>query len=151
MFWFPNSAHAGRIRNDAQNVDVAPTILDALGLPVPDWMEGVSLLAGEPPADRPIFLSAVDSRLVDTRNWLLDESRLKPPFYGLGTLGMRVGDRSYLLDLSMGHLATEPIPGHTDPLAEDRLPTAAEARQILLDHLARHGYEIPVGLAAPEK
>ena len=151
VFWFPGGAHAGRIRNDAQNVDVAPTILDALGLPVPDWMEGVSLLAGEPPADRPIFLSAVDSRLVDTRNWLLDESRLKPPFYGLGTLGMRVGDRSYLLDLSMGHLATEPIPGHTDPLAEDRLPTAAEARQILLDHLARHGYEIPVGLAAPEK
>ena len=151
VFWFPDGAHAGRIRANVQNVDVAPTILDYLGLPVPEWMEGTSLLAGEPPADRPIFLTAVNSRLVDTRDWLLDSSRLRPPFYSLGTMGMRVGDRSYLLDLTTGHLGTEPVPGHTDPLAEDQLPTAAEARQILLDHLARHGYEIPDSLAAPEK
>ena len=64
---------------------------------------------------------------------------------------MRVGDRSYRLDLTTGHLGTEPVPGHTDPLAEDQLPTAAEARRILLDHLARHGYEISDGLATPEK
>ena len=151
VFWFPDGAHAGRIRANVQNVDVAPTILDYLGLPVPEWMEGTSLLAGEPPADRPIFLTAVNSRLVDTRDWLLDSSRLRPPFYSLGTMGMRVGDRSYLLDLTTGHLGTEPVPGHTDPLAEDQLPTAAEARRILLDHLARHGYEISDGLATPEK
>ena len=151
VFWFPDGARAGRIRANVQNVDVAPTILDYLGLPVPEWMEGTSLLAGEPPADRPIFLTAVNSRLVDTRDWLLDSSRLRPPFYSLGTMGMRVGDRSYLLDLTTGHLGTEPVPGHTDPLAEDQLPTAAEARRILLDHLARHGYEIPDGLATPEK
>lgn len=151
VFWFPDGARVGRIRANVQNVDVAPTILDYLGLPVPEWMEGTSLLAGEPPADRPIFLTAVNSRLVDTRDWLLDSSRLRPPFYSLGTMGMRVGDRSYLLDLTTGHLGTEPVPGHTDPLAEDQLPTAAEARRILLDHLARHGYEIPDGLATPEK
>ncbi|HRT06720.1 MAG TPA: sulfatase-like hydrolase/transferase, partial [Kiritimatiellia bacterium] len=35
VFWFPDGARAGRIRANVQNVDVAPTILDALGLPVP--------------------------------------------------------------------------------------------------------------------
>lgn len=150
VFWFPDDAHAGRIRANAQNVDVAPTILDYLGLPVPEWMEGTSLLAGEPPATRPIFLAAVNSELVDTRDWVLDPARLKPPFYSLGTLGMRVGHRSYLLDLTTGQLGMEPIPGHTNPLAEDRLPTAVQARQILLEHLARQGYEIPDELAVPE-
>ena len=151
VFWFPDGAPAGRIRTNVQNVDVAPTILDYLGLPVPEWMEGVSLLDGEPPATRPIFLTAVNSRLVDTRDWVLDPARLKPPFYSLGTIGMRVGDRSHLLDLTTGHLSMEPVPGHTNPLPEDAIPPASEARQILLDHLARHGYEIPDELATPEK
>ena len=151
VFWFPGGEFAGRIRANAQNVDLAPTILDYLGLPVPAWMEGVSLLDGDPPADRPIFLTAVNSRLVNPRKWLLDESRLKPPFYSLGTMGMRVGSRSYLLDLESGKLSTEPIPGHADPTEAGTELAEAEARSILLEHLARHGYELPAELAAPQK
>lgn len=146
VFWFPGGAHAGRIRTNAQNVDLAPTLLDYLGLPVPQWMEGVSLLDGDPPATRPIFLTAVDSRLVNPRKWLLDESRLKPPFFSLGSMGMRVGDRSYMLDLRTGELGMEPVPGHTHPLAEGEAPPEAEARRILLGHLEENGYEIPASL-----
>jgi arylsulfatase A-like enzyme len=52
MFLFPNSEFAGRIKNNVQNLDVAPTILGYLEIPIPAWMEGHSLLSGEPSKDR---------------------------------------------------------------------------------------------------
>ena len=56
---FPNGDYAGRIRNNVQNLDIAPTILEYLGQPVPGWMEGRSLLAGEPDTLRPIFSAGI--------------------------------------------------------------------------------------------
>ena len=59
LFHFPGGEYAGRIRNNTQNLDIAPTILDYLGLAQPAWMPGLSLLAGEPPALRPIISAGV--------------------------------------------------------------------------------------------
>jgi len=49
---YPGAARAGEVAGDlAASLDVAPTILDAAGLPVPDTMMGRSLWsASEPPA-----------------------------------------------------------------------------------------------------
>ena len=148
VFWFPPGGPAGRIRHNAQNLDVAPTLLDYLGWPVPEWMEGSSLLAGEPPAARPIFFAAVDSRLLDTDKWLLDESRRRPPFFSLGEMGMRVGAHSYGLDLTTGVLERAPVPGHVGGGTNEVTLSAAEARRVLLAHLADRGYAIPDALKA---
>lgn len=52
----PNRMKVGRIGKNVQSIDVAPTILDALGMDKPSWMTGTSLLRHEDiPADRPIF------------------------------------------------------------------------------------------------
>ncbi|HQF21744.1 MAG TPA: sulfatase-like hydrolase/transferase [Kiritimatiellia bacterium] len=151
VFWFPGGQPAGPVRNNVQNVDIAPTILDFLGQPIPPWMEGVSLLAGEPPATRPIYLTAVNSQLVDTKSWSLDHTRLHPPFYSLGVMAMRVGARHYELDVVNGSLTEEPIPGHTQPVVDDLMPTPAAARRILLDHLRAARYTVPARLLpAPE-
>lgn len=40
----PGQSHGSRISTLAEQVDVAPTILDVLGKPIPYWMEGKSLL-----------------------------------------------------------------------------------------------------------
>jgi hypothetical protein len=143
IFWFPGGAHAGRVRDNVQNLDIAPTLLDFMGIPPPEWMAGVSLLAGEPPADRPIFFTATDMSLVRRRKWKLDESRLKPPFYGLGTLGLVAGDRIFSLDLATGGISQKEVPGHTRPWAGREDLPEAEARNILLDHLAANGYAVP--------
>ncbi len=55
IFWFPNGQDAGQITSNTQNMDIAPTILDYLGEPIPQWMEGVSLLKGNPSPERPIY------------------------------------------------------------------------------------------------
>ncbi|MDR3573021.1 MAG: sulfatase-like hydrolase/transferase [Anaerolineaceae bacterium] len=41
---FPNDKHAGAITTNTQNIDIAPTLLDYLGMQIPAWMEGNSLL-----------------------------------------------------------------------------------------------------------
>ena len=55
--------NAGRYRKNVQLIDVAPTILDYLGAPLPYWMEGDSLLRyDELPEDRMIFIAGVGKR-----------------------------------------------------------------------------------------
>ena len=44
---FPHSEFAGKITSNVQNLDIAPTMLDYMGLPVPTYMDGQSLLKGE--------------------------------------------------------------------------------------------------------
>lgn len=56
---FPNMKHRGRIETDVQNIDIAPTILDAMGIEPPSWMEGISLFRlGR--TCRPVFSFAAD-------------------------------------------------------------------------------------------
>jgi hypothetical protein len=55
LFWFPNGQFSGQVTSNTQNMDIAPTILDYLGEPIPEWMEGVSLINGNPSPERPIY------------------------------------------------------------------------------------------------
>lgn len=145
-FWFPSGAFARRISANAQNLDIAPTLLDYLGLPIPAWMEGASLLREDPPARRPIFCVATDSGAVNPRKWRVYEKLTAPPFYSLGVLAVSLGDRAYSLDLKTGALTQKKRAGHTRPLADDEASPAAAARQILLKHLEDKGYAVPDAL-----
>ena len=49
---FPNDEFAGRIETNVQNLDIAPTILDYLGVNQPTWMVGKSLLGDDLPENR---------------------------------------------------------------------------------------------------
>lgn len=56
IFHFPNDEHAGVLTTNSQNMDIAPTLLDSLGIKIPAWMEGGSLL--EPIAKDRLIVSA---------------------------------------------------------------------------------------------
>jgi len=144
LFWFPKGTPARRIQSNVQALDIAPTLLEFLGIAQPEWMEGFSLLGEEPLAQRPIFIAAVNSSLVDTQKWILDESRCPPPFYSLGKLSAVIGERAFTLDLESGDLTVDAVGGHTYPLAEEEMPSLPEARGILLRQLEKSGYEVPV-------
>ena len=62
---FPKGQFAGVRRHNVQRIDVTASIIDYLGLDVPEWMEGQSFLEGEIEPDRPIYLGLSGFRKVN--------------------------------------------------------------------------------------
>jgi hypothetical protein len=141
LFRFPRGAHAGRRSANVQNLDIAPTLLDAIGVAPPPWMEGRSLLYGGPEPCRPI-LSAIHNAEVLTKqgNWWYSVPR--PPFYTLGAMALLTGDRYLSLDLARGQLATSPVQLSPLGLGGCTGPAAEEARALLVRHLGANGYDV---------
>ena len=99
LFHFPGKEHAGRIQNNVQNLDIAPTLLQYLGLNVPSWMSGVNLLQGDPPADRLIFSMGTRFFLKTEQRWELDTNRIRPPFYQFAWIAIIAGKNWVYYDL----------------------------------------------------
>ena len=61
LFRFPSRAVTGRSSINVQRTDVAPTVLDVLGIAVPPWMDGLSILdTSDVPVDRTIYVARVE-------------------------------------------------------------------------------------------
>ena len=146
VFFFPHGESAGVITANAQNLDVAPTLLDYLGLPIPTWMEGDSLFSENLTLDRDIFIPGVNfSTFTSTVNWdEIDTAKIAPPFFQFGKLRMIVCDKFYQVDLTSGDWSEGQIPTHTAPCDPATLPTMAEARQKMLEHLASQGFDVSI-------
>ncbi|UCE02197.1 MAG: sulfatase [Candidatus Latescibacterota bacterium] len=145
LFRFPHGAHAGRVRSNAQNLDVAPTILDYLGVPAPAWMSGRSLLEiAARERLRPVFSTKCKTGEIhrDPGRARVAEPAMTPPFYSIGRVTMIVCNRSYTLDVVAMQLEVEEVAGHTAPCEPAELPSAAEAQAAIRQHLADRGYDV---------
>lgn len=144
LFFFPGGRYAGRIAANAQNLDIAPTLLGYMGLDTPSWMEGLSLISGGVPADRVIFtVDRVHGEEIGGKARLqLAPGIIRPPFYSLGSVGMFHCDMFYDLRLQEKVLEVSRVPGHTAPCAEAGRLDARRAMQIILDRLAADGYDV---------
>lgn len=134
---FPGSAPAGRIAAPVQNLDLAPTLLAALGVEAPPWMEGRSLLA-PPQACRPVLsVTAAPQVRLDNNLWAAVP---RPPFYSLGKVALLAGGRQASLDLATGRLDETPA----ELAAETSCPAPGpvRARSLLVDHLRRSGFDV---------
>jgi hypothetical protein len=152
MFHFPGGKLAGTITHNTQNLDIAPTILDYLGIEPPAWMDGASLLKGEPPADRPIFSAAPNFRADSEFHRLqLDLSKVKPPFYQFGTVGMVICQNWYAVDTASLTWQEDTIQGYPTPCSLKSLPSDRQAQQIMLDQLAQNGFDVSTLKAALQK
>jgi len=68
---FPESILAGRSSLNVQLIDIAPTILDTLGMPIPDWMEGDSIRSADlVNPDRYIFITGVRYNKAAGKVWI---------------------------------------------------------------------------------
>ncbi len=72
FFWADNIVPAAHT-DATTNADIPPTILDILGLPIPDEMTGYPI--GQAPAGRPIF-SITDARLGPMQSVVMDDLKL---------------------------------------------------------------------------
>lgn len=139
----PGGTEPRRVRNNAQLVDVAPTILDHLGISQPPWMVGLSLLAAsEPDARRPIFsLEDTDTRVSSGPEMY----RLRdpgPPFYGVRSAAVVVCDRWTKVMFGTNEVSTGAIWGHTAPCRDASIEKLS--RESLEKHLQANGYPVDV-------
>ena len=128
---FPENAHAGKINNNVQIIDIPVTLLDYLGIPRPKWMTGTSLLNGEPPADREIMSTTAGSPKL-----------IAPPFYQIQSIQVIVCQKWYMLNVREDTWRTGTINGHTAKCAEDILPSEEEVHQTILEYLEKYSYDI---------
>jgi len=89
IFHFPGGEQAGKVTGNVENLDIAPTILDYLGLPQPDWMNGVSLLNGNLDSQRLIFgAGTIEYKNNEEKIFVLDPEQDLPPFYQFSYLNV---------------------------------------------------------------
>src|SRR6185503_14086461 len=92
---FPENKYAGKLNNNVQVIDIPATLLDFLDITAPKWMDGLSLLNGEPPVDREIFSTAASS-----------PPRLGPPFYQLRVVQVIACQKWFTLNVKENAFAT---------------------------------------------
>jgi Sulfatase len=141
MIRFPNARPNGRVTENVQLSDVAPTVLQYLGVERPPWMDGVSLLnASAVPPERPIFaLSAIQDRQV-VAPMLKALSSSGPPNYGAASATAIIGNKWFELSLVDGTLRSGAVSGHTRLHLPVTLDSAA--RNILMQQLESNGFTV---------
>lgn len=132
----------GRKGQTVQSIDIAPTILDVLGLRPPPWMTGQSLLRGVPPC-RAVFgtMATARQRNVQRGDFTIPE----PPFFSLGVVSLVQGRRWYFLQLDEAapRISGGVIPVLPGAVADCAPVTAEQAQRLLVNHLRAARYEVP--------
>jgi hypothetical protein len=137
---FPRGEHAGRVGEIAQNLDIAPTLLDYLGIEPPDWMHGRSLLSPRRDPCRPVWSVTHNARDVRHRgDWWYGVPR--PPFFTLASVRVLVGGRQTQLDLASGSLTESRVALAGAPPACAAVDPS-EQRRAIVGHLAEAGYDV---------
>ena len=129
LFRFPGANPSGRISENVQHIDVAPTLLDYLDLDIPEWMEGASMFVTERDKTRPIFFVAKAT----ATSW-------HPLYNNISQMGLLVCHRYYLLDLEEDALTVSDLENHSAPCEEEKLPNKDEAKQLIYKHLRSANY-----------
>jgi len=136
----PRSTGAGLSAN-TQNLDLAPTLLDYLGMEIPEWMEGRSLISSRLERLQPII--SVSSRQgAEWKDGWFEMPDWGAPFYSLKAVSVVLCHRSHWFELQGNTLLTSEVAGHTAPCSDAELPSPAEVRQLVIEHLRATGYDV---------
>lgn len=130
----PGKMRTGEVHENVQRMDLAPTILSLLQLPIPDWMEGQNLLEPVPP-DRIILVTNVVVEKPDENGWL-------PPFVERNRVTAIYCDVFLGYSLTMEPQASGHIEGSTSPCTVEN-PEAV--RGMVGGYLAKTLAELGIG------
>jgi arylsulfatase A-like enzyme len=139
MLRLPGGEQIGSIGGNTQRLDIAPTILDTIGMEARDWMEGQSLLDNSVGTPSTRFIFATGSRggkSAEGHIWQVKNPQ--PPWYSLGRLFLIHCNQGFVLQLATMEIKRRGISGST---LECEAPLPLEkARLIMQDHLREKGY-----------
>lgn len=139
MLRLPGQEKAGVIGGNTQRLDIAPTLLDAMGIEPPDWMEGHTMLDAKYNQAGSEFIFASGSRggkSAEGAFWSV--SLPVAPWFSLGRQLLIHCDQGFVLNLESMEISQGKIDGSTMD-CKDTISTE-EAHQILLSHLEEKGY-----------
>jgi arylsulfatase A-like enzyme len=140
---FPDDESAGRISQNVQNLDIAPTILDYLGMPVPEWMGGISILQGNLDNHRPIISAGTVKVTEDAQGlFTLDSQQVKPPFYQFSMVNVIDCQRWYQLDLTGLQWLSGEVENYVEPCVEDSMLSFDEIKQLVAQQLFQDGFDV---------
>jgi hypothetical protein len=140
---FPKGEHAGWVSRNVENLDIAPTILDYLGLPKPEWMGGESILTTNLSDQRLIFSAGTNKvKLTDQDVTFLDPEQNKPPFYQFSYLNVIDCQKWYSFDLTTFDWSSGDVIGYVAPCNSEELLSADEIKQAVYQRLVVDGFDI---------
>jgi hypothetical protein len=123
-------------------MDIAPTILDYIGLDQPDWMRGTSLIAGNL-EQRPIFGVNDVERENDANNiFSVDWDNVSPPFYQFGGMSVIYCQKWYRLNLTDLSWDTGIVEGSTSTCPPGSDITDEQTFQWIVEHLRQNGFDV---------
>jgi glucan phosphoethanolaminetransferase (alkaline phosphatase superfamily) len=137
---FPDSLNAKVITTNAQNLDIAPTLLDYLNINQPEWMSGQSLLTELNPM-RPIFIAAIPSSKKDPVTGKVTFPESKAPFYQFGKMTVVICDTWYRLNLTEMKMDKGTVKNYVGSCESGR-GSEAEALQLISQHFEKYGFDI---------
>lgn len=143
MIHFPGDSYAGRITQNVQNLDIAPTVLDYLGVQKPDWMAGESLLSGNLDNNRLIFSAFAGKQGYDENNvWTLKQEVYKPPFYQFDYMNVINCRKWYQLDLRALSWESGNVDGSTTSCSPSDILTFEAIKQATAEQLVKDGFDV---------
>lgn len=139
---FPHGQYVGRLRFNVQNLDIAPTVLDYLGLDQPGWMPGISLIAGEL-EPRPIFSINEATREKGLDSFLaVNWDKVEPPFYQFDAISVMYCQWWYRLDLKSLVWEIGQIEGSTEICPQGSEISDEQAFEWIVGHLDEYGFNV---------
>jgi len=141
VFLFPGGKHANRIFKNGQNLDIAPTLLDYLGIEKPTWMKGDSLLDG---IDHQRLILSFDLGVTTEGEFGIsnDPDYSVPPFYQFGKISAIDCDRFYSLSLRKGFRLEKSLIEDYESRCEYLIDSDEEILQVMLEHLKENRFDI---------
>jgi len=136
LIHFPGGQYSGIRKNNVQQLDVAPTVLDYLGIDKPSWMEGSSFLSTEL-NNRPIFSAGVD--LVGNETAAVRTKPLEPPFYQFGSIIAVYCNSWFSLELNTHIIDSGLVEGYTRPCEKN--VSNEQFMAWIIQHLDENGFD----------
>ena len=134
---FPEGSYSKHIGSNVQNLDIAPTILDYLGISIPDWMSGQSLIS-ESYQSYPVISVGVTQKHLEP-----DPSGRNPPFYQFDKISVIDCQNIYGLNLETFDWEVNEFKDHSSKCSEEDLLSPEQIKNIIVKRLTKDGFQVP--------
>ncbi|MHB8193048.1 MAG: sulfatase-like hydrolase/transferase [Bellilinea sp.] len=142
IFHFPDHENSKVIEENAQNLDIAPTLLDYLDIPQPTWMAGQSLFT-QLDKSRPIFTTVVGQAMVKKVSGKEVTESVDWTFSPFGKLSVLVCDKWYEIKFESAVIHWGSVDKYKGSCGDERL-TRNQAVDLMIEHLQDNGFDASV-------